>query len=174
MASVGHLAVGLCLGRYLLPSVSTKQTWLGMGIMAALALLPDADVIAFVLRIPYAAPWGHRGASHSLALGIAGGLLCGTLLSPLWSSRFRTIFAATIAIVSHGLLDCLTDGGLGVALLWPYSLTRYFAPLRPIPVAPIGLGLLSSRGLAVLFTETIYFLPLFVLALWPQKKRPTD
>jgi inner membrane protein len=174
MASVGHLAVGLCLGRYLLPAASAKKTWLGMGLMAALALLPDADVIAFLLRIPYSAPWGHRGASHSLALGAATGLLCGALLSPLWPSRIRTTLAATLAIVSHGLLDTLTDGGLGVALLWPYSLTRYFAPLRPIPVAPIGLALLTKPGLAVLVTETFYFLPLLVLSLWPHRRKPSD
>ena len=34
----------------------------------ALSCLPDADVIGFRLGVPYAAPWGHRGASHSLAM----------------------------------------------------------------------------------------------------------
>ena len=170
MASVGHIAVGLCLGRYLLPAKSPKKTWLGMGIMAALALLPDADVVAFVLRIPYSAPFGHRGASHSLAIGIVAGLVLGTLLAPMFMGRIRTTLAAVLAVTSHGLLDALTDGGLGVALLWPYARTRFFAPLRPIPVAPIGLGLLSDRGLSVLCHETLYFLPLFVLALWPLRK----
>ncbi|WP_173644242.1 metal-dependent hydrolase, partial [Xanthomonas citri] len=32
----------------------------------AAAMLPDADVLAFALHIPYADAFGHRGASHSL------------------------------------------------------------------------------------------------------------
>ena len=51
--------------------------------------------------------------------------------------------AAPALLASHALLDTLTDGGLGAALLWPFNFTRYFAPWRPIPVAPIGLDFLS-------------------------------
>lgn len=37
---------------------------LAAGIVAA--MLPDADVLAFALHVPYADAFGHRGASHSL------------------------------------------------------------------------------------------------------------
>jgi inner membrane protein len=74
--------------------------------------------------------------------------------------------------LSHGLLDTLTDGGLGVALLWPYSTQRFFAPWRPIPVAPIGARLLSAYGRQVMWTELIYFLPLFAYSLWPRRRAP--
>jgi hypothetical protein len=47
----------------------------------------------------------------------------------------------------------LTDGGLGCALFWPFDLTRYFAPWRPIPVAPIGLAFLSPYGVRVAAAE---------------------
>ena len=70
-----------------------------------------------------------------------------------------------MVLVSHGLLDTLTDGGLGCALLWPFDLTRYFAPWRPIPVAPIGLDFLSLSGLVVSLTELVLFLPLILFAL---------
>lgn len=96
-------------------------------------MLPDLDVIAFHFGIPYSAPFGHRGATHSL-------------------------------------LDALTDGGLGVALLWPFSNERFFAPWRPIPVAPIGAGMLSSRGLHVLLIEGLWSLPLLVFAFWPPRR----
>lgn len=139
-----------------------------MAALAVAALLPDADVIGFSLHIPYSAPWGHRGASHSLLLAAVAGTAIGLLLSRWFDSVWKSIVAAVLAVMSHGLLDALTNGGLGVALLWPHSLFRYFAPLRPLPVAPIGLGLLSDRGLHVLFTETLYFLPLFLYALWPR------
>ncbi len=134
------------------------------------ALLPDADVIAFALRIPYSAPWGHRGASHSLAIGLLTGFVIGLLLSRWFGGLARTVSAACLAVLSHGLLDTLTDSGLGVALLWPYSLTRFFAPIQPLPVAPIGFGLLSDRGLHVLLSEAIAFLPLWAYALWPRTR----
>jgi inner membrane protein len=35
---------------------------------AGAAMLPDADVVGFLLGIPYDAPLGHRGASHSFIL----------------------------------------------------------------------------------------------------------
>lgn len=146
-----------------------------MFILSALALLPDADVISFKLGIPYRAPFGHRGASHSLLAALAGGLLC-TALYALWTRRrgLRTLYGglvATLVLASHGLLDSMTNGGLGIALLWPLSNHRYFAPWRPIPVAPIGAGMLSRRGVEVVTTELIYFLPLLVYALWPRRRQ---
>ena len=43
----------------------------------------------------------------------------------------------TAVAASHGLLDAMTDGGLGIGLLTPFSSRRYFWPWRPIPVAYI-------------------------------------
>ncbi len=175
MASLGHIAIGLAAGRLCWSTLAPRPSLpAAMLALSALSLLPDADVIAFKLRIPYAAPFGHRGASHSLAAALACGLLC-TGLYWLWS-RGRGLRAlyngllATAVIASHGLLDAMTDGGLGVALLWPISNHRYFAPWRPIPVAPIGARMLSGRGLEVVTTELLYFLPLLIYALWPRRR----
>ena len=77
-------------------------------------------------------------------------------------------------LASHGLLDTLTDGGLGVALLWPVSNHRFFAPIRPIPVAPIGLGLLTRRGATVLVTELEFCLPLFAYAFFARRSSRTS
>ena len=41
------------------------------------AILPDADVIAFSLDIPYSHPLGHRGFSHSLLFALIVSLLVG-------------------------------------------------------------------------------------------------
>jgi inner membrane protein len=73
-----------------------------------------------------------------------------------------------MVMASHGLLDTLTDGGLGIALLWPFSNARYFATWRPIPVAPIGPRLFGARGILLMLHESILFLPLFVMGLWPR------
>ncbi|MGC4090130.1 MAG: metal-dependent hydrolase [Polyangiaceae bacterium] len=167
MASIGHVAVGLAAGR-LLSRTPRQRLWLSLG-LSALSLLPDADVIGFALRVPYGAPWGHRGATHSLVFA------AGVALLALGARRWLRLpalawFGAVFAVVaSHGLLDALTDGGRGVALLWPFDLTRYFAPWRPIPVAPIGLRFLSVRGLSIALVELLLFAPLFWYGLTPRK-----
>ena len=69
----------------------------------------------------------------------------------------RTCVLAGLVVASHGLLDTLTDGGLGAALLWPVSEARLFAPVRPLPVAPIGRHLFSGRGAYVMLVELLCF-----------------
>ena len=164
MPSIGHVAVGLAAARLVRrPAGTGAGTWRGG--LVLLALLPDADVVAFRLGIPYGAPFGHRGAAHSLAVAVACGLLCAAL-----AGRGRGAvcwgMVAGLVVASHGLLDTLTDGGRGIALLWPWSNARFFAPWRPIPVAPIGLGMLTARGLEVILIEAVLFLPLFALGLY--------
>jgi inner membrane protein len=62
-----------------------------------------------------------------------------------------------IAAASHGILDSFTNGGRGVALLWPFSSERFFAPYRVIEVSPIGLTpILSARGVAVFASEAVW------------------
>jgi len=48
----------------------------------------------------------------------------------------------------------LTNGGSGIALLWPFSAERYFAPIQVIEVAPISVSrFFSARGAQVLLSE---------------------
>jgi len=131
----------------------------------ALAMLPDADVIGFSIGVRYADPWGHRGAAHSLTIAVIGAGVIAAIAPKFNWPRSRTWWVALAALASHGLLDTLTDGGLGCALLWPFDLTRYFAPWRPIPVSPIGLAFLSPYGLFVAMTELALFAPLLAFAL---------
>jgi inner membrane protein len=71
------------------------------------------------------------------------------------------------ATASHGLLDAMTDGGLGVAFLSPLDNRRYFLPWTPIRVSPIGVArFFGARGFAVLQTEVLWiWLPAAVLAM---------
>ena len=56
--------------------------------------------------------------------------------------------------VSHGLLDAMTDGGLGIAFFSPFSNTRYFLPWRPIMVGPINvLHAFSAWGGKIALSE---------------------
>jgi inner membrane protein len=169
MPSIGHLAVGAAAGRAFSDSRSRRTA---VALFAAASMLPDADGISFLLGIPYGAPWGHRGATHSLAMAAAAGLVLGWAGGKRSGGGYgRAALALAGITASHGLLDTLTDGGLGVALLWPFSNRRFFAPWRPIPVAPIGLGMLSRRGAEVMAVEALIFLPFWLFALWPRGRR---
>lgn len=137
---------------------------LAAGVIAS--MLPDADVLAFALHIPYADAFGHRGASHSLlfagVLAVLAALLAFFGSRRPWSAGLcqprlaSTVQAASFVFVcaaSHPLLDALTSGGLGVALAWPWSEHRFFAPWRPIRVSPFAPQFFSARGLATLLSE---------------------
>ena len=160
MASLLHIAVGLAAGRL----YKGRPALLAAVGFSALSMLPDADVIAFALDIPYSDPFGHRGASHSLAFAAGMGALIGLL-----SRRLRLGLLVAAVVASHPLLDALTDGGLGVALLWPWDDARMFAPWRPIPVSPIGASFVSARGLSVMLAELLPALPLLLYGLWPAR-----
>jgi inner membrane protein len=169
MASVGHIAVGMAASRIVKTSATSEPpSGKAMFFWSALSMLPDADVIGFPLGVRYADEWGHRGATHSFVFAIVVGCAIGLVAPQLRAPALRTAFIASLVLLSHGLLDTLTDGGLGCALLWPFDRMRYFAPWRPIPVAPIGLGYLSPYGLSVAVTELVIFASLFIYALWPR------
>ena len=145
-----HALVPLALG-WALGSRAIPPRLLVAGAIAA--MLPDADVVAFKLGIAYADDFGHRGASHSFAFAAMIAAL-GAVISPwLHASRSRAALWLFACTASHPLLDALTNGGLGVALYWPWSDARMFAPWRPIEVSPIGAGFFSARGLHVLWSE---------------------
>ena len=124
---------------------------------AVCSMLPDADVIGFALGIRYGDLLGHRGLSHSLVFAAALAALAMPLArsaeGPRWGRLWIYLFLVT---ASHGLLDALTDGGLGVAFFAPFDTTRYFFPFRPIEVSPIGPGFFSRRGLMVIASELLW------------------
>ena len=155
------------------------------GVIAA--MLPDADVLAFALHIPYADAFGHRGASHSLLFaGVLAALaaafaffgsgrpwsaqhspgsrrpwsavscqprLAPTKAGPTVASTVQAAVFVFVCAASHPLLDAMTSGGLGVALAWPWSEHRFFAPWRPIRVSPFAPQFFSARGVATLLSE---------------------
>ena len=165
MASIGHVAIGMAAARLSSAERATVPTWRSMAWWSALSLLPDADVIGFSFGVKYGDAWGHRGATHSVAFALAIGGLVALAARRLRVSPLRVWMIASAVLVSHGLLDTMTDGGLGCALFWPFDLTRYFAPWRPIPVAPIGLAFFSPHGLLVSLTELVLFAPIAAYAL---------
>lgn len=173
MASIGHVAVGMLAARAYgnRPGRSTASRVGSLALWSGLSLLPDADVIGFGFGVLYADEWGHRGATHSVSFALVVGACVALLMKTRGQSFVRAFALASTVVVSHPLLDTLTTGGLGCALGWPFDSGRYFAPWRPIPVAPIGLRFFSPRGLQVALIELALFLPVFALALWPRRRR---
>jgi inner membrane protein len=157
-----HTAVPLAIRVGLGDAIPPRLLAAGIGA----SMLPDIDVVAFRLGIPYAADLGHRGFTHSLAFALMVAA-AGGAAHRLLHSRFAPAAAfLLLAVASHAPLDALTNGGLGVAWLWPISSERFFAPVRPIQVAPISVrALLSPRGVAVIASEFVWvWLPCAVVS----------
>jgi inner membrane protein len=148
---LSHPAVAIGLRRWL--GVDARTAIAG----ALLTILPDADVIGFRFGVPYGSTFGHRGFTHSLTFALLASLAV--------TRRPRALAFLLICAASHGLLDAMTDGGLGVAFFSPFVKTRYFLPWRPIRVSPIGAASLA-RMLPVLRSELAWvWAPMLALAV---------
>lgn len=125
-----------------------------VALAVACAVLPDLDALGLWLGIPYEHPFGHRGFTHSLpfAVALAG---AGALLAPAAGAQPASAFwILLVSAASHGLIDGMTNGGLGIAFLSPFSRRRRFLPWRVIEVSPLRpSALFSRRGLQVLRSE---------------------
>jgi inner membrane protein len=173
-----HAFVALTMGK----AVRTKELgWRELVLGALCSVLPDLDVLGFPLGIQYGDMWGHRGLTHSV---VFAALLAGILVA-VWY-RTKPAIALTglfiyffFCTASHGVLDALTDGGLGVAFFSPFDTTRYFFSVRPVLVSPIGVSeFFSAYGVRVLANEVMWiWLPSFAVFmmiraiqwLWPVK-----
>lgn len=167
MASAfSHAVVALTLGKAI-PHRVMKWPLLLTG--AICSIVPDLDVIGFAFGIQYGDLWGHRGMTHSL-------FFAGLLSAVLVALGYRQESSATKAEIglyfflctaSHGVLDAMTDGGLGIAFFSPFDPARYFFPFRPVAVSPIGIGnFFSTEALRILASEIQWiWLPTLVVLL---------
>ena len=175
MASLGHIAVGMAAARFSRHRQPTTWTPFGTAVLwSGLSLLPDADVLGFRFGVQYGDPWGHRGATHSFVFASCVALVALAVAKAARLPVLRTSLIVAAVAASHPLLDTLTDGGLGCALLWPFSDERFFAPWTPLPVAPIGRAFFSGQGLRVAAVELMAFSPLLAYALWPGRRQVRD
>jgi inner membrane protein len=165
---ISHAVVSVAAGATFAPREVPNHFW---SLSLICSMIPDVDSIAFSLGIPYPHFFGHRGFFHSPFFGLLLSLFLVLvffrgieLFSRQWFFYLIFFFLLT---ASHGLLDALTNGGLGVALLSPFDTTRYFFPWRPILVSPIGVASFFSRwGLAVIKSELLWvWLPSFIMVI---------
>lgn len=174
-----HALVGFAVGKIGVNRPEPRRfAWL----CAFCACLPDADVVGFAVGIRYGDLLGHRGLTHSLLFAVFLGVVLAALafrsekiFSPFW---WRLAACLALATASHGVLDAMTNGGLGIGFFSPLDPTRYFFPFRPVAVSPIGVAsFFSSWGLRVILSELLWiWLPtLGVLgAVWVQRRRSAE
>lgn len=121
------------------------------------SVVPDLDVLAFWYGIPHESEFGHRGLSHSLAFATVLALVGASASERLKTSFGKAFIFLLVATSSHGVLDAFTDGGIGIALFWPWSENRYFSQFRPIRVAPIGISnFFLHGGIRVFLSELLW------------------
>lgn len=106
---ITHAAVPLCLGLGLGRKIIPPRLLLA-GVV--LAMLPDADVLAFKFGVAYGNVFGHRGFTHSLLFAFVVPILC-VLMGRRWfrASLTRCWLFLTVSLLSHSLLDSITTGG---------------------------------------------------------------
>jgi inner membrane protein len=166
-SSFSHAVVALSIGSCFYQPRVAKKVW-AAGMLCS--VLPDVDVIGFRFGIRYSDFWGHRGFTHSLLFAALLAALVAMILVRTGEtgiggfSLFAFLFLAT---ASHGVLDAMTDGGLGVAFLAPFDQHRYFFPWRPIRVSPISIPrFLSPGGYSILKNELAWiWLPAILFAM---------
>jgi inner membrane protein len=162
---LSHAIAAVGIGTVFAQRPLPKRAWVAG---ALCSVLPDVDVIGFRFGIHYGDFWGHRGFTHSLLFAaIVATVAALALAGKSELSRARSCTYLFIATASHGLLDSMTNGGLGVAFFSPFYNARYFLPWRPILVSPISVTrFFSERGLAVLQSEVVWiWIPAALLAV---------
>lgn len=158
-----HPAIALAISPLFGDALKSKKILL-VGIF--LTIFPDFDVIGLRLGIPYQHVLGHRGITHSLFFAfIFTGFTTYLINRKIKASFFQIWFYLFLCMISHGILDALTNGGLGIAFFAPFVNERYFFPFTPINVSTLNIRLFfQGQGLSVIKSELIWvWLPCFIL-----------
>jgi inner membrane protein len=153
-----HMFVAGALGKAGFREPLPARFWF---LALACSVVPDLDVMGIQFGIRYRDMLGHRGFSHSLLFALMLGILVVvfafpaiTRFSKKWWSLVLFFFAVT---ASHGLLDSLTNKGLGVAFFSPFDTARHFFFWRPIQASPMSISrFFTPTGLRVLMNEMIW------------------
>ena len=151
-----HAALGAALAAWAPRELPRRRIIL---VMVLLPVLPDLDVIGFNMGIAYGDMLGHRGFTHSLPFAALMALICTPWLTSGQPAKIRAVVFALcfLATASHGLLDAITDAGLGVGFFIPFDDTRYFLPWRPIATSPLSISaFFSGPGLSILTSEFLW------------------
>ena len=146
---------------------SRAVPWRLLAAAIACSILPDIDALLFWAGVPYDAMFGHRGFTHSILFALIVAAAGWGIAPRLQAKRWVVCLVLFLSTVSHGVLDAMTTGGLGVAFFSPFSNQRIFLPWRVIEVSPMGVPrFFSVRGIQILASEVVtVWLPCLLLAV---------
>lgn len=154
MTFVGHSLAGAAIGTICLPN-NTSNQWkcVYFLIFILLANVPD-------LPVPY---WGHDryDISHSLFVNLLGiFLIVPWAAAPAIRHRIKhlsILVAASMAWLSHLLLDSFYNHGLGIAIYWPVSHARLALPVPWFSVLPNTPPPFTPRHLKIYGIELVAY-----------------
>lgn len=172
MASpVGHYLLGLTVTQALARNERERKQGV---ILAAVATLPDLDVIAGLLS---GYLWRyHHGMSHSLGMGAI--LAIAVLAVLLWRKSDRPYYLALSVFLvydSHVVLDYTsldTSRFPGVPLLWPLLSERFVSPWTLLPYTLTIGPVISIHNIVIVMRELFLFIPLVALVHTLRTRRP--
>jgi inner membrane protein len=158
-SSSTHFIVGVALA---LPALYSRRLtailppWAIPVSAGLVAMIPDLDLAGRRLfGIQSASLLSHRGLFHSpFFLILLAALLTLIVVGRASGKDFACLWLFWAGVMlTHPLLDALTDGGRGVMLLLPFARTRLYFPWRPIHTPPVIPGTLFARGLQIRSSE---------------------
>ena len=144
------------------------------------AAFPDIDILWSPYGIATDSMWGHRGITHSFPFAIvfAGLVTRYGFAGSYWKGfRLQLWMALSLAGMTHGLLDSLTQFAGWVALFAPFTAQRYFIPFAPVGWYGPPFTVNSVAGLARMMAAEVVdvWIPALVivaLALAWQRRKP--
>ena len=154
-SAIGHAIFALSLSPF---RPYNNKLLLSLILAMVCSTIPDLDVIGFEAGIRCGAVWRPRGFSHSFLFSLITGIAVSYLFfneeCETKTDRFLISFFFFIITLSHGLLDAMTDGGLGVGFFIPVNNERFFFPIRPIPVSSMHIeAFFTSFGFSIFKQE---------------------
>jgi len=164
---VAHGLLGAAIVATSRRNFSFRKDCLALSLGAALAIIPDFDLIlSWILSYGIKT---HGGFTHSIMFSVAAGFLACLLMREKNVRGFTTYALATL---SHGILDVVTRKEFGgSALLWPASLRKFrlgwfdYFEFYPSPATEPIIVILRN-ALEVCRYEMMIFMPVFLIVVW--------
>ncbi len=144
MPTIGHLGIALPINKTIMRGKNTKKI-LYFSLLCSVA--PDFDFLGFIFGVEYGAFFGHRGFSHSIFFSIVFAFLITLIFFRKNNeevvrvkSKYFLLLLINFSLVgiSHGFLDMLTNGSLGVAYFSPFLNTRFDFGMVLIEAMPLN------------------------------------
>jgi inner membrane protein len=131
-SSFSHAIAGVAIATPFRLRVAYARFWVFAVLCAA---IQDIDYVWSRRIHGWDSILAHRGITHSFAFAVvlAAAVAWFGFAGSYWRGfRLRLWLAFTLVALSHGLLDSLTVYAGGIALLAPFSATRFAFPWHPL------------------------------------------